>query len=160
MSSSFDLPEVDHFVCGTVGPTGQRIFYLQIIKDRNLVSLRLEKQQVAVLCDYLERVLATHEIPESMPAHMADLTEPVIEEWTVGSMMVALNEASGQIILIAEELTEENQPDPGSARFGLTKGQVEAFIDGTRRIINGGRPICRLCGRPIDPDGHACPRLN
>jgi len=23
-----------------------------------------------------------------------------------------------------------------------------------------GRPPCSLCGQPLDPEGHACPRLN
>ena len=159
MSSSFDIDEVDHFVTGTVGPAGARVFFLQASAGPTTVSLRLEKQQVAVLCDYLERILATHPVPESAPAHMRDLVEPVLDEWIVGSMMVAINEAAGRVVIIAEELTEEGE-EPAQARFGLTRGQTEAFIDGARRVVEGGRPICRLCGRSMDPDGHPCPRMN
>ena len=28
------------------------------------------------------------------------------------------------------------------------------------RICSAGRPLCFLCGQPINPDGHACPRSN
>jgi uncharacterized repeat protein (TIGR03847 family) len=93
-------------------------------------------------------------------------------------MMVALNEATGRVIVIAEEMPlielenlGELDPDEieidlnievevAEVRIGLTRGQVEAFIDGARRIIEGGRPLCRLCGRPMDAEGHACPRWN
>jgi len=159
VSSSFDLPEVDRFVCGNVGSPGQRIFYIQAVSAGQLVSLRVEKQQVDVLCDYLERVLATHELPESPPTHMAELVEPGTDERVVGSIMVAINEAAGRVVIIAEELTDD-ETEASSARFGLTGSQVDAFVDGARRIVAGGRPTCRLCGRPMDPDGHPCPRMN
>ncbi len=165
MSESFDMPEVTHFVCGTVGPPGQRVFHLQVEAEGRLVSFRAEKQQVAILCDYLERILATHDVPEGPPAHMRELVEPVLDEWIVGSMMVAINEAAGRVIVIAEEMVPDDDEDdpevePAQARFGMTRSQVEAFIDGARRVVEGGRPICRLCGRPMDSTGHPCPRLN
>jgi uncharacterized repeat protein (TIGR03847 family) len=163
VSESFDFPEVAHFVCGAVGPPGERVFHLQVEGGGPLVSFRMEKQQAAVLCDYLERILATHEVPDSPPAHMRDLVEPLGDEWTIGSMMVAINDVAGRVIVIVEEIdADEDDPDvePAQARFALTRGQVEAFIDGTRRVVEGGRPICRLCGRPMDAAGHACPRLN
>jgi len=28
------------------------------------------------------------------------------------------------------------------------------------QVINAGRPPCPLCGRPLDPQGHICPRKN
>lgn len=178
MSSSFDFDQVDQFLCGAVGPPGNRTFYLQSVRAGTVVSFKIEKQQVSMLADYLERVLATHELDEGAPAHMAELIEPVLAEWTIGSMMVALNEATGRVIVIAEEMPVieleslgEIDPDEieidlnievevAEVRIGLTRGQVEAFIDGARRIIDGGRPLCRLCGRPMDADGHACPRWN
>ncbi len=162
MNESFDFPEVAHFVCGAIGPPGQRVFHLQVEGGGRIATFRMEKQQAAVLCDYLERVLQTHDVPEGAPAHMRELVEPLQDEWTIGSMMVAVNEAAGRVIVIIEELDIDDDPeaDLAQARFALTRGQVEAFIDGTRRVVEGGRPICRLCGRGMDPEGHACPRLN
>ena len=43
MSSSFEIPEVDHLTAGAVGPPGQRVFYLQAGHGEQVVSLRLEK---------------------------------------------------------------------------------------------------------------------
>jgi len=166
MSSSFDLPELRSFAVGTEGPAGERVFFLQAVSDTQVVTLRLEKQQVALLADYLARVIASYEFEPSGPTEMPDLYQPVISEWIVGSMMVAIDEAESKIIVIAEELTGDDEPDPDSAptgsqaRFGLTRSQVDAFVSGARQVIESGRPTCPLCGRPINADGHFCPRLN
>ncbi|MBT8240175.1 MAG: DUF3090 family protein, partial [Acidimicrobiia bacterium] len=34
------------------------------------------------------------------------------------------------------------------------------FIGTAEELMAGGRPPCRLCGQPLDPTGHTCPRLN
>ena len=39
-------------------------------------------------------------------------------------------------------------------------GTARAFIERTRKVVRAGRPVCPLCGRPMDPDGHACPKTN
>ena len=172
MSSSFDLPDVDRFLCGTEGPAGQRVFYLQAVTSNAVVTLRCEKQQVALLADYLERVLATHDLPTGPPATFGELAQPLIPEWIVGGLAVAVNEASGQVVIVAEELVadvepesedvplDDPEPDGAQARFSLSVAQVSEFIRGARAAVAGGRPTCRLCGRPIDPEGHACPRMN
>ena len=49
MSSSFDLPSVDRITVGTVGEPGNRTFYLQAREDSLVVSLKVEKGQVAAL---------------------------------------------------------------------------------------------------------------
>ena len=51
MTDSFAFNEVEFFTVGTLGPRGERVFYLQGRGDGQLVSLRLEKQQVATLAD-------------------------------------------------------------------------------------------------------------
>ena len=44
---AFEPPE--RFVAGTVGPPGERVFYLQARGGGRLVSVALEKVQVALL---------------------------------------------------------------------------------------------------------------
>lgn len=166
MSASHDLPEVHSFAVGTEGEPGQRIFYIQAATDREVVTLRLEKQQVALLAEYLTRVVATYDLAPSEPTIMPALHQPVLPEWIVGSMMVAIDEHESRVLIIAEELVPDDGDDPdeaptgAQARFGLTRGQVDAFIAGANEIVSAGRPTCPLCGRPIDPTGHFCPRLN
>ncbi len=33
-------------------------------------------------------------------------------------------------------------------------GAARAFAKRTHEVVGAGRPICALCGYPIDPDGH------
>ena len=58
MSTSFDFDEPDHFTAGTVGEPGHRIFFLQAAQAGSVATLRLEKQQVAALAEYLAGILA------------------------------------------------------------------------------------------------------
>ena len=170
MSTSFDFDEPDHFTTGTEGEPGHRVFYLQAAQDGAVATLRLEKQQVVVLAEYLAGLL---EPPEGEgEGEAVALIEPVLAEWVVGSLAVAYEEADDRVLLVAEELVPsppegEEQADeaseavdPATARFHLTRTQAVAFIRRTGELVAAGRPTCPLCGRPIDPEGHACPKLN
>ncbi len=50
--------------------------------------------------------------------------------------------------------------DRGHIRFYVTRTQADAFCERADRLVAAGRPACVWCGHPIDPDGHACPRMN
>ncbi|MFM7062838.1 MAG: DUF3090 family protein [Actinomycetes bacterium] len=47
-----------------------------------------------------------------------------------------------------------------TAEFTLTLGQAMAFAEQAEELVAAGRRPCRLCGRPMEPDGHDCPRWN
>ena len=52
-----DYVDPDRFVAGTVGPAGQRTFFLQAVDGRRVTSVSLEKAQVAMLAERLEELL-------------------------------------------------------------------------------------------------------
>lgn len=177
MSDSFDFTDPDIVVPGAAGSPGQRTFYLQAAELGRVVSLKVEKQQVAALCEYLGGILT-----DLAPVSDADLVaaptpaEPEILEWVVGRLAVAYEEADDRIVVVAEEFIEvdpdaqidvddpaalaEAGYDVATARFRLTRAQVAAFIAVGNDLVQSGRAQCRLCGRPMDPEGHLCPRLN
>lgn len=158
MSTSFEVPEAEHLTAGAVGPPGQRIFYLQAANEGQVISLRLEKAQVAALVVYLKALLADLPPAEERPTDL-DLIEPVVAEWVVGSLGVSYDEGSDRVVLVAEELVEEGD-DGARARITATRGQIAALCDHGAAIVAAGRPPCPLCGQPLDPEGHTCPRLN
>lgn len=161
----FDLPDLDRFTAGTVGPPGQRVFYLQAMAGSEVVTLRLEKQQVGALAQYLAELL--HDLPapadDEVPTEL-ELVEPVQERWIVGQLGVVFDESRDRMVVRADELVaEEDQADevsPGMARFALTRGQVQAFVVRAASLVSSGRPPCPLCSRPIDPEGHMCIKTN
>jgi uncharacterized repeat protein (TIGR03847 family) len=159
MSSSFEIPEVDHLTTGAVGPPGQRIFYIQARQGTQVVSLRLEKTQVAALVAYLAGMLADMPPPGEIPATGMDLIEPVVAEWVVGALGVSYDEDADRVVIVADELVEEGE-EGARARITATREQVAALSVRGAEAVAAGRPPCPLCGQPLDAQGHTCPRLN
>ena len=59
---------------------------------------------------------------------------------------------------------EGEDPESGeeemSVSFWITTDQANAVAEEALRICTAGRPRCFLCGLPINPEGHVCPRSN
>jgi uncharacterized repeat protein (TIGR03847 family) len=162
VSSSYDLPSVQHLTVGTVGEPGHRTFYLQARQDSQIVTLKIEKQQVRALAERL-RQLVRDALPTAPPA--PELAEPVLAEWPIGALRILEDRDSGQIILMAEEvadLDEEGEPvtTGALARFGANRAQIAALARRGMELVEAGRPLCPLCGFPLDPEDHSCPRTN
>jgi uncharacterized repeat protein (TIGR03847 family) len=162
MSDSFDFDDLDFLTVGTLGPKGQRVFYLQCRAAGELISLKLEKQQVAALAEYLDRILDDLPAKESTdPPTDLDLREPVVAAWTVGALGVAYTQEDDRLVVIAEELVEDEQDDPASARFSVSRAQVAGLISRAREVVAAGRPPCPYCSRPLEPrNGDWCPCSN
>ncbi|MGI8758835.1 MAG: DUF3090 family protein [Acidimicrobiales bacterium] len=174
MSSSFDLPDVDRFTAGTEGPPGGRVFYLQAAAGAQVVTLRLEKAQVAALAGYLAELLADLPTPspEEIPAP-DELVEPVVAEWVVGQLGVAFDESRDRMVIRADELAVDDDDGAGGAgpeldvlggggraQFSLSRPQVAGFVVQAASLVAAGRPPCPLCRRPLDPEGHMCIKTN
>ena len=180
----FDHP--DRFVAGTVGEPGERTFYLQASDGGRVVSIALEKQQVAALAERLDELLdevrrrdgADSDIPATAPPELEDvapLGTPIEEEFRVGALALAWEEDSSTVLIEAQSVVvdESGQPvaaDPDGSdstefagdllRVRLNPGPARAFAKRALRVVAAGRPPCPLCGNPLDPQGHICPRQN
>jgi uncharacterized repeat protein (TIGR03847 family) len=175
----FDPP--DRFIAGTVGQPGDRTFYLQASGGGRTVSVALEKLQVAVLAERLEELLeevrrrGAGEVPLVAPKELEDtapLDNPVEEEFRVGSMGLAWDGEDELVVVEAlaqqdpEAAAEEVEPlsdaeeGPDALRVRITADAARAFIRRAERVVAAGRPPCPLCGLPLDPEGHICPRQN
>lgn len=158
MSPALDLGDLDRFTVGTEGPIGRRVFLIQCRSGSTLLTLKAEKQQVSVLAEYLGRVLADLERPEGLPEDL-DLEQPTEPHWVIGTLGVTYDEGVDRIVLVAEELVAEEE-DGDVARFTITRAQAAAFAIRATSLVEAGRPPCPLCGLPLDPGGHRCPRTN
>jgi uncharacterized repeat protein (TIGR03847 family) len=159
VSTSFEIPEVDAITTDAIGPPGERVFYLQARQGTQVVSLRLEKTQVAALVTYLGTLLSDLPTPDDVPADM-DLVEPVVAEWVVGSLGVSYDEEGDRVVVVAEELVDDEDTEGARARITATRGQIAALAKRGAEVVEAGRPPCPLCGQPLDPEGHMCIRLN
>ena len=169
MNPSFELDSVDRLTVGTVGAVGQRTFLLQAREGAELVTLKVEKEQVRELARSLGTMLADLPAVGHLPDDM-ELEEPTDALWTVGTMQLGYDTSIDRVIFVAEEavfvdLDEEDEdqledPDVAVARFSATREQVAALAIRGTALVEAGRPPCPLCGHPLDPRGHTCPRTN
>ncbi|HVE98208.1 MAG TPA: DUF3090 domain-containing protein [Mycobacteriales bacterium] len=184
---SFDPP--DRFVAGTVGQPGERTFFLQAAGNGAVISVALEKVQVAVLAEKITELLDEvrrrgADVPATpLPGSddVAPLDQPILEEFRVGTMRLAWDGEVDLVVIealaqgaeddIPDEADEDDDDEAATAddddaegpdllRVRITAGAARAFVQRALRVVAAGRPPCPLCGLPLDPEGHICPRQN
>ncbi len=179
---SFDPPE--RFVAGTVGPPGQRTFFLQARSGTRVTSVALEKQQVVVLAERIEELLdellrstgGQTSIPAVSPVALEDngpLEQPIVEEFRAGTMTLSWDSEDERIVVEVFPYTEDAVVDPGTPEEELDEpepdeillvrlpaGLARAFTKRAQVVVSAGRAPCPFCGGPLDPSGHLCPRAN
>ena len=158
-----DWGETDAFAAGAVGPQGRRVFFLQARHTDQVVSLKLEKQQVAGLAEFLDGLLDDlPEVPEAPDEpEAATFLEPDEAAWVVGNLGVAYEQSTDRLVLTLQELLRDEDAVPAEARFPLRRGQVLAFIVQARELVAAGRPPCPWCGAPLEAANEGwCPCAN
>lgn len=172
MTTYRDFDSPDAFTTAALGQPGQRVFLIQVRGEGDVITLKCEKQQVAAIAHFIRDLLA--DLPgDSIPLPDAlDLVPPAGNsddrfDFIVGPIGVAYDRDLDRIVVQLDEmvpLDENGEPDPeivaGRVRGLITRGQALAFCDHADDVVAAGRPNCRWCGFPINPDGHPCPRMN
>lgn len=206
----FDPP--DRFVAGTIGQPGNRTFFLQARRAGQIVSVVLEKIQVAVLAERLGVLLDELDergIARSGNAAVADsspLDEPINDAFRATTLTLGWDGDTEQILVEAraedededgdsseanDDGEEDDDPDvidlstvegiagssagdllaafegiddddegPDTLRVRLTIAVARSFVNRALEVVSAGRLPCPLCGQPLDPQGHICPRRN
>jgi uncharacterized repeat protein (TIGR03847 family) len=174
----FDPPE--RFVTGTIGDPGQRTFFLQASAGGRVVSVALEKVQVAVLADRLgallleldRRGIAPAAVEPAAGEDTSPLDEPLNEAFRAGALTLGWDGDAERVLVEAraesedgepidpDEDDEEDEDGPDLLRVRMTADAARNFVERAVRVVASGRPPCPLCGQPLDPTGHLCPRRN
>ena len=166
---TFDLKPVDRITADAVGVPGERVFYLQARKGNLLVTVICEKEHVAALALAVDHVLLSMAgndadavvEPDPVIHRGMDLEYPLEPAFRAGQVNLGFDQASKELVVIAYETMEEGDDTPPSvARFWATPAQMRAFSIHSHEVVAAGRPICAMCGQPMDPEGHFCPRRN
>ena len=178
----FDPPE--RFVVGTVGEPGARTFFIQARAGARMISVALEKQQVAALAERVDELLdqvlddgssgtivpalAPHDLDDQAP-----LEQPIEEEFRAGTMTLSWDPGISRVVIEVFPITDEvvegaeagdepfEEPEPDEVLLvRITPGTARAFALRAGRVVEAGRPSCPFCGGPMDPTGHLCVRAN
>ena len=163
---SFFFDSVERFVAGTVGQPGERAFFIQARNSNRLVTVAIEKLQVAALAERLEIIIndlrkndsdirqLTNEVDD------APLELPIDSEFEVGSISMSWDESSQLISIELFEIATDEAENQDYSRVNLSISMCSAFIKRSKALIAAGRLPCPFCGIAIDPQGHLCPRAN
>jgi uncharacterized repeat protein (TIGR03847 family) len=167
----------ERFVAGTVGVPGERTFFLQARKGSRLLSVSLEKAQVAALADRIQQIL--REVRNSEPLTLFERVErddqplesPIDEEFRVGVIGIAYLSDRKMIEIDLQAIADSQSPEDEELLMELSESQdilrvlvplgyAESFVKRALAVVGAGRAPCPFCGGPIDPGGHLCPRAN
>ncbi|MBK8904222.1 MAG: DUF3090 domain-containing protein [Anaerolineaceae bacterium] len=164
MPSHIELNPATQITVGTIGPPGQRTFYLQGSRGSQTISLTIEKEQARMLAESFEALVQelANKYPEANDTSVwtdMRLREPVESLFRVGNIGIGYNEDSNQVVLVAYELVAEDE-EPNVVSYWITRAQVQALVQHAYDVVKAGRPICGNCGKPIDATGHFCPQRN
>jgi uncharacterized repeat protein (TIGR03847 family) len=151
---NFVFSHPDRVMVGTRGEVGQRLFLLQVREGRRLVVVKCEKQQLAALAEWLGTVLADLSRPGHLPDEVS-LESEYEPDFTAGDIAVAVDEDTEVI-----EVTIDSVDESDTLELSLTREWAGALAIAITRLVEAGRPACPLCGGPLDPRGHDCPRTN
>ena len=181
----FDPP--DRFVAGTVGQPGDRTFFLQAREGGRVVSVALEKVQVAVLAERLGALLDELDLrgiadptddepavtsPTEAGLDSESLDEPLNEAFRAGSLTLGWDGGAERVLVEAraqdddgeaidpDDDDDEDDDGPDLLRVRMTAAAARTFVARATQVVASGRPPCPLCGAPLDPRGHICPRRN
>jgi uncharacterized repeat protein (TIGR03847 family) len=180
-----ELVDVEALGAGAVGEPGARAFYVQARTSATQLTVLVEKEQVALLASeavaFLDRI--ADEYPEEtdrVPQELAELREPTVPLFR--ARLIGLGfDPERQLVLIElreHSTTDDDDEDEDDESLGLggsvedeeeagyvariyaTRPQVRAMAAHGAAVVEAGRPPCPLCGMPMDPAGHRCPRWN
>jgi uncharacterized repeat protein (TIGR03847 family) len=179
-----ELGAVDRITTDAVGDPGQRTFYLQARAGAELITVVVEKEQVVLLSQSVLELLA--DVPLETGA--LDETElalesPIDPRFRAGRLSIGYDPEQDRFLLeiteydpdddVEDEAGDEGAEDdpirsliepPGddreTIRLWASREQMLALSRHGAEVAERGRPTCRFCGNPIDPEGHVCPATN
>jgi uncharacterized repeat protein (TIGR03847 family) len=167
-----DLNPVQHITSDAIGQPGQRVFYLQGWREADVqpVTIIIEKVQLQTLAAGIDQMLgevasqnpALPELSAEYDEEKMRIAPPVDPLFRGGEMGLGYDAESDLIVILAREIVMEGaNPDEASVvRFWCSRQQASQLAAWSDEVVNRGRAICPLCGQPMDPAGHFCPKKN
>ncbi|MEX0781465.1 MAG: DUF3090 family protein [Dehalococcoidia bacterium] len=165
MSDTHEFGPVAHISAEAIGQPGQRRFRLRALSEHgDSAFLWLEKEQLVALGEAIENVLKQESYTyRRLPLDDSEL-DPVFPlsaqvEFQLAQLSMGVNQEAQRFVLIgADGGPDESDTSSVTMEFDFRRGyELRREI---ADLAAAGRPPCPLCGAPLDPEGHVCPRSN
>jgi len=169
-----EFDPVDAIGAGAFGEPGERTFVIQARKGSAVLSVLVEKEQVALLASeaeqFLDRIAEEHPEEPGTFGELADSGVVEEDEPLFRARLIGIGfdpERSLVLLELREQAADDDEPPPAPeeseghiARLYATRAQIRAMLANGVIAVGAGRPKCPLCDFPMNPDGHICPRMN
>jgi uncharacterized repeat protein (TIGR03847 family) len=159
-----DFGRADVLEPEAVGEPGQRSFRLRVLSGADAASLWLEKEQLAALTlafrQLLEQTAGEDSPPDAVePGQSAPFPAEADVDFKIGRLGIGYDESRRMVTLFAYTMEDDEDASPSFA-CRVSRAQCASFADRAEEVISAGRPVCVLCGGPIDQGEHKCLRRN
>jgi uncharacterized repeat protein (TIGR03847 family) len=157
--------ELDHayfITVDTIGPPGQRTFYLQAAQDELVVTMVIEKEQASAMTIVIGNILQQLGWAEGeIEIGNMDLIQPVTPLFRVGQLRLGYDERRDMLLIVAEELVPPETEEGTQVHIWGTREQMAALAHKAATTVAAGRPACPLCHELFDPsEPHVCVKGN
>jgi uncharacterized repeat protein (TIGR03847 family) len=151
-----------------VGIPGKRTFFLGIGDKNEWVRIWVEKEHLLALAEGIDqlflllsqkRINFSDEVEAPSSPDDTPLGLPTAE-LDIVQLTLGYDEPGKATIIIAVQPAGAQESNPAIVNCEATIAQIKKLLHQTKNIIAAGRPLCPLCGGPIDPTGHVCPAQN
>ena len=170
--SKHEMGRVARLKADAVGQPGSRRFRLLVeAQSGHAGVVWMEKEQLFNLginikhrISKLEEEGTEGRVEEALDPKGEDATLPVTEaspevEFEAARIAVGYDRDAALFIITAYDTDEDDLPG-NELSLEATQREVDALADQSFEVCAAGRPRCRLCGAPMDPEGHVCPKHN
>ncbi len=164
-SITYPLGALSRIEAETFGDPGRRTFRLVLQSGRATSYVWLEKEQLFQLGAGLKEA-----VDRQTESDRGRVSSPTAPSWAGAETLIEFkarvlsgrhDQDTNSFYLQAQGVADEQSGEEApSASFWITLDQASVLADQCLRICAAGRPPCFLCGLPIDPSGHVCPRAN
>ena len=160
--ANIEFTRIFRLLAEALGQPGQRTFRIIADSESSTANIWLEKEQLFQLALGIQRLTGSltlrEEPPDTIPM---DREAPGLTklDFKLGKLVLGHDSNNGLFLIDAYDLEDANETE-ATLRIWINRGQVEAFAEEAINVCAAGRPLCPLCGRAIDPNGHECPRMN
>ncbi len=145
-----------------IGEPGSRTFRILADSGSSSASIWLEKEQLFELAMVVQRLMAIMKAPSASDEPPSHREAPGLTrlDFQLGKLAVGGDQNSGLLVIDVHDMENAEEDSPAMVRLWVTRERAEYFAEEAVKICAAGRPICPLCGRAIDAEGHFCVRRN
>ena len=145
-----------------LGEPGERTFRIVANGDGSSATIWIEKEQLFQLSLAIQQLIETLQEQEGASNASVQTLKPASPthlDFKAEKLGLGHDDGKRLFNIDAHDPDDEDD-DSATIRVWASREQVSDLAEEGLRVCAAGRPLCPLCGGPIDQTGHSCPRAN